>query len=101
MLWRETQRISFRAFLRGLLADPQLAQSKSLKAFLLNDPITLNKDEKLDEVRRKDMDNARVQEQKRFYEIAQQRARELDVYMESFRREIVEDSMYICFLQWL
>lgn len=38
------------------------------------------------------MDQKRVEEQKRFYEIARQRAKELDVYMERFRRDIVESS---------
>jgi hypothetical protein len=36
------------------------------------------------------MDEKRIEEQKRFYEIARQRAKELDVYMERFRRDIVE-----------
>ena len=40
------------------------------------------------------MDEIRVEEQRRFYEIARQRARELDVYMESFRRDIVESSKF-------
>lgn len=62
--------------------------------FLLENPITLNAEEKVDEERRRAMDNIRIEEQRRFYEIARQRARELDVYMESFRREIVESSNY-------
>lgn len=49
-------------------------------------------EEVADEMRRRDMDALRVQEQKRFYEIAHARARELDVYMESFRRDIIEKS---------
>lgn len=63
--------------------------------FLLNEPIQLNEEEKIDEQRRREMDNIRIEEQRRFYEIARQRARELDVYMESFRREIVEASKFI------
>lgn len=61
-----------------------------MSRFLLNDPIKLNEEEKIDEERRREMDNIRITEQRRFYEIARQRARELDVYMESFRRGIVE-----------
>lgn len=38
------------------------------------------------------MDTVRIEEQKKFYEIARQRAAELDVYMEQFRRDIVESS---------
>lgn len=37
-----------------------------------------------DVTRRKAMDEKRVEEQKRFYEIARKRAAELDVYMEQY-----------------
>ena len=47
-----------------------------------------------DILRRTQMDERRIEEQKRFYEIARQRAKELDVYMERFRRDIVESSMW-------
>jgi hypothetical protein len=60
--------------------------------FLTKDPITLNEEEMLDMDRRKDMDEKRIEEQRQFYEIARQRAAELDVYMEKFRRGIVESS---------
>ncbi|KAH8149732.1 uncharacterized protein LAJ45_06363 [Morchella importuna] len=91
-LWRENQRISLRAFLRALLGDEQIAKSRAITKFLLENPITLNAEERVDEERRRAMDNIRIEEQRRFYEIARQRARELDVYMESFRREIVESN---------
>lgn len=55
-------------------------------------PMTLNEEELIDVERRKGMDAIRIEEQKRFYEIARQRAAELDVYMEKFRRDIVESS---------
>ncbi|KAF8472542.1 hypothetical protein BDZ91DRAFT_715245 [Kalaharituber pfeilii] len=92
ILWRETQRISLRAYLRALLSDRQIAQSKALRSFLLNDPVTLSDMELADVAKRKERDTARVAEQKNFFEIAQQRARELDIYMESFRRDIVENN---------
>lgn len=62
--------------------------------FLSHDPITLNEEELMDEGRRRAMDEIRLEEQKKFFEIASKRARELDVYMEGFRREIVENSTY-------
>lgn len=68
-----------------------------MNKFLLNEPIVLNEEEKIDEERRRAMDRIRIEEQRRFYEIARQRARELDVYMESFRREIVEASEFDLF----
>lgn len=44
---------------------------------------TILKDEDLEDiVRRKKMDEQRVEEQKKFYEIARKRAADLDVYME-------------------
>lgn len=54
--------------------------------------ITLTEDDLADIEKRKEVDNIRIREQKRFYEIARQRAAELDVYMENFRRDIVESS---------
>ncbi|KAI1500082.1 succinate flavoprotein subunit [Biscogniauxia marginata] len=90
ILARESQRISLRAFLRYLLHNPQIAQTKSMREFLTRDPITPT-DEDVDDIfRRKAVDEKRVEEQKQFYEIARQRAAELDVYMEQFRQDIVE-----------
>lgn len=93
VLYRETQRVSLRAFLRTILQNQQIAESKAVRAFLITDPIKkLNEEELGDIERRKAMDEKRVEEQKQFYEIARQRAKELDVYMERFRRDIVESS---------
>ena len=64
-----------------------------MEEFLTGHPIKLNEEESEDLKRRKHMDERRLEEQRRFYEIARQRARELDVYMEKFRRDIVERSM--------
>lgn len=90
ILWRENQRISLRAYLRTLLGNEQIARSKAMHDFLTNDIISL-KDEDVDDVlRRKAIDELRIEEQKRFYEIARRRAAELDVYMEQFRQDIVE-----------
>ena len=63
-----------------------------MQDFLTTNIIHLNEEEIGDIKRRKNMDQKRIEEQQRFYEIARQRARELDVYMEKFRREIVESS---------
>ena len=89
-LYREDQRVSLRAFLRTYLQNPQIAESKAMHDFLTASPIKLNEEELNEMQRRKEMDKKRIEEQKRFYEIARQRARELDVYMEKFRRDIVE-----------
>lgn len=92
VLYREEQRVSLRAFLRTLLQNKRIAESKSMEEFLTAKPVTLNEEELTDVERRKEMDAVRIEEQKRFYEIARQRAAELDVYMERFRRDIVESS---------
>lgn len=84
--------MSLRAFLRTILQNKRVAESKAVEEFLTARPITLNEEEMLDVQRRKEADAARIEEQKRFYEIARQRAAELDVYMEKFRRDIVERS---------
>jgi hypothetical protein len=76
-----------------MLQHPQIAKSKAMAAFLTGNPISqLNEEEMIDIERRKAMDERRIEEQKQFYEIARQRARELDVYMEQFRRDVVESS---------
>lgn len=98
VLYREEQRVSLRAFLRTILQNKRIAESKSMEDFLTSKPISLNEEELIDEKRRKEMDAVRIEEQKRFYEIARQRAAELDVYMEQFRRDIVESSTLISLL---
>lgn len=83
-----------RAFIRTLLQNKRIAESKSMEEFLTSKPVTLNEEELLDVDRRKAMDAVRIEEGRRFYEIARQRAAELDVYMEKFRRDIVESSKF-------
>ncbi|KAL2271098.1 hypothetical protein VTJ83DRAFT_469 [Remersonia thermophila] len=90
ILWRETQRISLRAYLRTLLHNPQIANTKAMEEFLTKDPVTLGDEDVEDIALRKKLDDIRVEEQKKFYEIARKRAAELDVYMEQFRQDIVE-----------
>ncbi|CEL07252.1 Putative PX domain protein [Aspergillus calidoustus] len=92
VLFREEQRISLRAFLRTLLQNKRVAESKALEEFFTLDPFVPGQEETLDMERRKEVDSVRIEEQKRFYEIARQRAAELDVYMEKFRRDIVESN---------
>ncbi|KAH8885227.1 hypothetical protein GQ53DRAFT_371701 [Thozetella sp. PMI_491] len=90
VLWRESQRISLRAFLRSLLHNPQITNTNAMEDFLTKDPITPKDEDVEDIIRRKRVDEKRMEEQKQFYEIARKRAAELDVYMEQFRQDIVE-----------
>ncbi|OKL58105.1 hypothetical protein UA08_06720 [Talaromyces atroroseus] len=93
-LYREEQRVSLRAFLRTILQNPRVAESKAMEEFLTANPVVLNEEELLDIQQRKNADAARIEEQEKFYEIARQRAAELDVYMEKFRQNIVESSKH-------
>ncbi|KAG5933460.1 hypothetical protein E4U53_000985 [Claviceps sorghi] len=90
VLWRESQRISLRSFLRSLLHNPQIANTAAMQEFLRGEPITPTDEDVDDIMRRKVVDEKRMEEQKKFYEIARKRAAELDEYMEQFRRDIVE-----------
>ena len=92
MLHREEQRVSLRAFLRNFLQNERVAKSKAMRDFLTRDPCTMTEEDAEDISKRREMDLKRVEEQKRFYEVARKRAKELDVHMEKFRREIVERS---------
>lgn len=82
VLFRESQRISLRSFLRSLLQNQQIAQTKAMQEFLTRDPIKLSDDDVEDIMKRKGVDAKRMEEQKQFYEIARKRAAELDIYME-------------------
>ena len=84
ILWRENQRISLRAWIRSLLHNPQVANTKAMMEFLSGNPITPTDEDVDDIVRRKAIDEKRIEEQKKFYEIARKRAAELDEYMEQF-----------------
>lgn len=94
VLYREDQRVSLRASLRNFLQNEQIAQSQAMAEFLTGNPVQLNEEEMDDVQRRMEMDEKRVEEQRQFYEIARARARELDVHMEKFRRDMVENSMH-------
>lgn len=92
VLHREEQRVSLRAFLRTALQNERIATSNAMREFLGNDPVKLNREEQEDVARRKEMDMRRIDEQRQFYEIARKRAKDLDIHMEKFRRDIVERS---------
>ncbi|KAF2636105.1 hypothetical protein P280DRAFT_473251 [Massarina eburnea CBS 473.64] len=92
MLYREEQRVSLRAFLRTFLQNEAIARSNAMSGFLTGNPVELNEEELEDIERRKGMDEKRIEEQRQFYEVARQRAAELDIHMEKFRREIVESN---------
>lgn len=54
----------------------------AVQEFLSGNPITPTDEDVEDIIRRKMIDEKRMEEQKQFYEIARRRAAELDEYME-------------------
>lgn len=90
VLHREEQRVSLRAFLRNFLQNEAIANSSAMYDFLTEQPTALTDEEQLDITKRKSMDEKRLDEQRRFFEVARKRAQELDVHMEKFRRGVVE-----------
>lgn len=64
--------------------NPQVASTKAMQTFLSGDPMTPSDEDVDDIIRRKAVDEKRIQEQKQFYEIARRRAAELDEYMEQY-----------------
>lgn len=65
-----------------MLHNSQIANTAAMEQFLMSEPITPSDEDVDDILRRKAMDEKRVEEQKNFYEIARKRAAELDEYME-------------------
>ncbi|KAF2675452.1 hypothetical protein BT63DRAFT_396105 [Microthyrium microscopicum] len=92
VLFRETSRVSLRAALRTMLGNDRTAQSTAMREFLTRDPISLTDEQLADIEKRQELDEKRIKEQKQFYEVARARAAELDVHMEKFRRDIVENN---------
>lgn len=90
VLHREEQRVSLRAFLRNFLGTEAIANSRAMGDFLTEKPFNPSVDELKDIDRRKAMDERRLEEQRQFFEVARDRARELDIHMEKFRRSVVE-----------
>lgn len=82
ILYRESQRISLRAFLRSLLGNPDIARSRTIEDFLTLQHIQPTDEDVVDIDKRRLADEKRLEEQKQFYEIARKRAAELDVFME-------------------
>ncbi|KAK9461130.1 uncharacterized protein V1516DRAFT_624961 [Lipomyces oligophaga] len=89
----EQQRLSLRAFLRNLITISAIAESEIMRDFLCNHEFSsteLTPDEKLDIKRRADADALRLEEQYKFLQIASQRARDFDVYMAEFKRDLIQ-----------
>lgn len=91
-LVREKQRLSFRAYLRGLIAIPAIAKSQTLLEFLFRDQIRggLTKEQQDDIAQRRLMDTKRVEDQLEFLRLATARARELESHLTEFKQDLME-----------
>ena len=91
---REKNRLTLRSFLRHIIRDKRLRNSKALSQFLLSEPLgKLSKEEEADIERRLDMDRLRLTEQKKFVDESRKRARELDQWLKGFKSELIRNRM--------
>ncbi|GAA5879573.1 hypothetical protein JCM3774_000289 [Rhodotorula dairenensis] len=89
-LARERNRLTLRAYLRSILANPVLASSDAFQSFLLESPIELNSKEQQDVLIREEMDRIREQEMRSFRAEVEERVEELEGYLRKFREELVK-----------
>lgn len=98
-LAREKQRVTLRGYVRELVKFGDVTRSHSFMEFFFKDKIpTLNPTELKDIDRRRHMDLTRLDQQLKFFEIASQRARELEVHLTQFKQDILQrDGLYKVF----
>ncbi|GAA5848790.1 hypothetical protein JCM3766R1_005309 [Sporobolomyces carnicolor] len=89
-LARERNRLTLRAYLRHLLANPVLSSSAAFQTFLLESPISLSPKEEHDILIRDEMDRIREQEANSFKAEVEERVEELESYLRGFREELVK-----------
>uniref|UniRef100_A0A060T2R4 ARAD1A10582p n=1 Tax=Blastobotrys adeninivorans TaxID=409370 RepID=A0A060T2R4_BLAAD len=88
---REKQRITLRAYLRDLLSIPQVARSKTFLEFLfLNRVKQLTPLEITDIGLRRRMDLIRLEQQVKFFQIATERAKQLEGHLAEFKAQILQ-----------
>ncbi len=89
-LARERNRLTLRAYLRSILANPVLASSDAFQSFLLESPIEMTPKEQQDVLIREEMDRIREQEMRSFRAEVEERVEELEGYLRKFREELVK-----------
>ncbi|CAI2172599.1 18636_t:CDS:10 [Funneliformis geosporum] len=85
----EKNRQNLRAYLRSLLSIREIARSRTMWVFLTDSSLTLNEDEKRDIEKRRELDSIRDEQQKRFNEEAEKRAKELEQHVSEFKQEVM------------
>lgn len=89
-LARERNRLTLRGYLHRLLRKADVADSNTLRSFLLSSPVTLSPDEIRDVEQREMMDREREREMQRFRKEVEGRVSELEGYIRGFREELVK-----------
>ena len=89
-LSRERNRLTLRAYLRTLLANPVLAASDAFQSFLLETPIQLTSTEVRDVEIREEMDRIREEEVRSFRIEVEERVEELERHLRGFREDLVQ-----------
>lgn len=89
-LSREKNRLTLRAYLRTLLSSPDLADSATMRVFLMNEPTELTLDEARDAAAREALDLARQTEAARFATETTARVEALQSYLSAFKADLVQ-----------
>jgi hypothetical protein len=89
-LARERNRLTLRAYLRTLLANPHVADSETMSSFLLSEPIDLAPSEIHDTQAREALDAVRDDESKRFTDETNRRVTELREHLQSFKADLIQ-----------
>lgn len=93
---REKQRITLRAYIRGLQEIPQVVKSDIFLEFLFKGRLPSLTESELDDIAvRKKLDLIRVEDQLRFLKIAQDRARNLEIYVKEFKQDMKKGGQLI------
>lgn len=93
---REKQRITLRAYIRGLQEIPQVVKSDIFLEFLFKGRLPALTEAELDDIAiRKKLDLIRVEDQLRFLKIAQERARNLEKYVKEFKQDMKKGGQLI------
>lgn len=93
-LSRERNRLTLRAYLRTLLAMPEVAVASAFQSFLVESPIVLTPVEMKDVALREEMDKVREEEVRQFREEVEERVRELERGLRGFREELVKSGEF-------
>ncbi|EPY52018.1 fungal protein [Schizosaccharomyces cryophilus OY26] len=90
ILHQERMRIGLSHYVNHLLQQDELRNSPEVQTFLSSDPFTPNEQEQRDIHFRQELDTVRRIERQRFIDIASERAKALDIYMDEFKRSLTE-----------